>query len=277
MSANIAIQTRDLTCGYGSSVIIDDVNLDLPRGQVTCILGKSGCGKSTLMRQMLLLDPPLSGAVRFDGEDVTTLSKAALREWRGRIGMLFQGAALFGDLSLIENAAFPLLQRSWPSRARVMEIARRNLDLVGLAPWADHHPDAVSGGMRKRAGIARALALDPPFVFLDEPGAGLDPVTAADLDALIVRIRDTLGTTLVVVTHELLSIERIADHLVMLGDGGVLATGPAAEVRAGGHPAVEAFFGARELTAEKEDGSRETTATNGLLARLQRDGGGSTA
>ena len=242
MTAKAAITTHDLACGYGRRPIIEGVNVSLPHGRISCVLGKSGCGKSTLLRTLLLLESPLAGDVRFDGASIFGLSGRELDELRQRTGVLFQGAALFNSMTLLENAAFPLVERSGLPPDLAAELALLKLDLVGLAPFAHYLPSAVSGGMRKRCGIARALALDPPYLLLDEPSAGLDPVTSAEIDALILEIRDTLATTVVVVTHEIRSIERIADHVVMLADGRVVAEGNLSDVRSSGVDAVEDFF-----------------------------------
>jgi len=236
------IVTEGLACGYRGRAVVQDVNLHLPAGRVSCILGKSGCGKSTLLRTLLLLEPAIAGTVRFGGTDLRGLDRKGLDDLRARIGVLFQGAALFNSMTLLDNAAFPLIEKMALPRELAQDLALVKLDLVGLAPFAHYLPAAVSGGMRKRCGIARALALDPPFLFLDEPSAGLDPVTSAEIDALVMGIRDTLGTTVVVVTHELRSIESIGDHLVLLASGGVAAQGAAEDVRRSSHTDVRDFF-----------------------------------
>jgi len=242
MTGKAGIITRGLACGYERQPVVSDVDIALPDGRISCILGKSGCGKSTLLRTLLLLEPPHAGDIWFDGRSVLQMAPQDLDELRRETGVLFQGAALFNSMTLLENAAFPLIERTGLPRPLAMELALLKLDLVGLARYAHYLPSAISGGMRKRCGIARALALDPPYLFLDEPSAGLDPLTSAEIDALVIEIRDTLSTTVVVVTHELRSIERIADHVVMLADGGVAATGTLEQVRATRSPAVTAFF-----------------------------------
>lgn len=236
------ITTVGLACGYGATPILSDINVEFPRGKVSCILGRSGCGKSTLLRTLLLLEPPLAGDIRFGELSVRRLTNAQLDLLRQHTGVLFQGSALFNSMTLLENAAFPLVERSGLTRNVASELALLKLDLVGLSRYAHYLPSAVSGGMRKRCGIARALALDPPYLFLDEPSAGLDPLTSAEIDDLVLQICDALSTTVVVVTHELRSIERIADYLVMLEEGGVAAAGPSQEVRSSQVPAVNAFF-----------------------------------
>lgn len=241
-TANTGITTHGLACGYDGRAVLRDVNVSLPRGGVSCILGRSGCGKSTLLRTLLLLEKPLAGDVRFDGASILGRGAAEMEDLRRRIGVLFQGSALFNSMTLLENTAFPIVERTGTPRELADELALLKLDLVGLARHAHYLPSAVSGGMRKRCGIARALALDPEWLFLDEPGAGLDPVTAAELDALILGIRDVLGTTVVVVTHELGSIRAIADHVVMIDRGAVVAEGPLSEVETSPVESVRAFF-----------------------------------
>ncbi|MAB77796.1 MAG: polyamine ABC transporter ATP-binding protein [Planctomycetes bacterium] len=236
------IKTVGLTCGYRNMPIVSDLDIVLPHGKVSCILGKSGCGKSTLLRTLLLLERPLAGDIRFGNLSLNKLTAEQLKQLRRQTGVLFQGSALFNSMTLLENAAFPLIERAGLPRGLASELALLKLDVVGLSRYAHYLPSAVSGGMRKRCGIARALALDPPYLFLDEPSAGLDPLTSAEIDDLVLEICDALATTVVVVTHELRSIERIADHLVMLADGGVAAAGPPDQVRRSDIPAVNAFF-----------------------------------
>ena len=237
-----AILVEDLTCAYGSKVVLDVARVAFGRGRITCVLGPSGCGKSTLLRNILLLERPTRGRVLIDGEDVVSAPKDRVAAFRRRSGVLFQSAALFQSLTLAQNAAFPLLERGGVSEELADDLARRTLATVGLAHAADVLPAHVSGGMKKRAGIARALASDPEFLFLDEPSAGLDPVTAAGIDRLILDVRDRTGATVVVVTHELASLHTVADDLVMLHGGRCIAAGPRAVVEADPHPAVRAFF-----------------------------------
>lgn len=237
-----AILTAGLDCGYGTHVILRDVNVTIPRGRITCVLGGSGCGKSTLLRTMLGLERPLAGSIQFGELDLARASEAEILTLRRRVGVLFQGAALFNSLTLLDNVAFPLLELTQVEEEVARETARIKLALVGLAAFTEHLPSEVSGGMRKRCGIARALVRDPEVLFLDEPGAGLDPVTSAALDHMILEIKERLGTTVVVVTHELLSIRALADHAIMLGNGGVLAEGPLAAVESSGAAGVRDFF-----------------------------------
>ncbi len=241
-TSTAAILTVGLDCGYGKSVVLRDVNVTIPRGRITCVLGGSGCGKSTLLRTLLGLERPLAGSIQFGELDLARAREEEVLTLRRRVGVLFQGAALFNSLTLLENVAFPLLELTSTDEEVARETARIKLALVGLASFTEHLPAEVSGGMRKRCGIARALVRDPEVLFLDEPGAGLDPITSAALDHMILDIKDRLGTTVVVVTHELLSIRALADHAIMLGGGGVLAEGALAAVESSGAAGVRDFF-----------------------------------
>jgi phospholipid/cholesterol/gamma-HCH transport system ATP-binding protein len=236
-----AIRATDLGQRYGEHTIYQHVSFTVTQGEVFVVLGGSGSGKSTLLRQMIGLLPPQQGKVEILGRDVY----ADAAEVLARIGVMFQSGALFGSMTLLENVMLPLeMHTALPPRARA-EVARVKLGLVGLSDAADLLPAEISGGMVKRAAIARALALDPPLLFLDEPSAGLDPATSAGLDRLILDLRQDLGATFVVVTHELASILAIADRCIML-DGaakGVIAEGDPRQLRdASDNPTVRRFF-----------------------------------
>ena len=221
-----ALCGRGLAQSFGGRLLYRDVNFDVAHGEVFVILGGSGCGKSTLLRQCIGLLPPSAGSVELLGCDITAAAPDALAEVLRRIGVMFQSGALFGSMTLLENVMLPLeMHTDLPLAAR-RRIARLKLGLVGLADSVSLLPAEVSGGMAKRAAIARALALDPPLLFLDEPSAGLDPVTSAGLDALILELRRDLGLTFVVVTHELASILAIADRCLMLDHGAQGVTRP---------------------------------------------------
>ena len=244
-----AVVVRGLVAGYGDRTILDGVDMTVARGEVHVILGGSGCGKSTLLKASLGLLPPAAGEVRLLGEDLTSLSEAGQVRLRTRIGMLFQYGALLGSLTIGENAALPLQEHADLPPAAITELVRRNLALVDLSHAEHLLPSELSGGMRKRAALARAIALDPEVLFCDEPSAGLDPLTSAEVDELLLRLRDRFGMAVVVVTHELMSIERIADRCTMLAAGKVLAAGSLAEVKATPDPEVHAFF-ARQPAGE---------------------------
>ena len=244
-----AVEVFGLVARDGERTVLEGVDMTVARGEVHVILGGSGCGKSTLLKHALGLLPPAGGEVRLLGEDLTRLSEAGQVRLRTRIGMLFQYGALLGSLTVGENAALPLTEHTDLPPAAITELVRRNLALVDLSHAEHLLPSELSGGMRKRAALARAIALDPEVLFCDEPSAGLDPLTSAEVDELLLRLRDRFGMAVVVVTHELMSIERIADRVTMLSGGRVLADGTLDEVRATPDPEVQAFF-ARQPAGE---------------------------
>ncbi|MBN8897360.1 MAG: ATP-binding cassette domain-containing protein [Rhodospirillales bacterium] len=245
-----AIRVHGATQRFGARTIFRDVDFEVATGEVFVILGGSGCGKSTLMRQLIGLLPPSAGDIEVLGVRITGPGRdGALEGLRRRIGVMFQSGALLGSMTLLENVMLPLeMFTPLPPEAREA-VARVKLGLVGLGDAAELMPAEISGGMAKRAGIARALALDPPLLFLDEPSAGLDPITSAGLDRLILSLREDLGATFVVVTHELASILAIADRCIMLDRGafpdagGLIATGVPQRLREEStDPRVRAFF-----------------------------------
>ncbi len=231
-TASPAIEVAGLQCGYDDTIVLQDVSFTVARGEVFFIIGGSGCGKSTLLRHLVGLHTPRAGHVRFLGEPFTAADPAARRALLKSFGMLFQGGALWTSLTLRENVALPLEEYTALTRAEILEVATLKLAQVGLGGFEDYYPAEISGGMKKRAGLARALALDPAIVFFDEPSAGLDPVTSRKLDELVLQIRDTFGTTIVVVSHELASIYGIADRVIMLDRAakGIIAEGKPREL-----------------------------------------------
>jgi phospholipid/cholesterol/gamma-HCH transport system ATP-binding protein len=244
------IAAEAVTQRFGARTIFRDVGFTVARGEVFVILGGSGCGKSTLMKQLIGLLPPTGGRIEVDGQVITGKGADTARQaMRRGIGVMFQSGALFGSMTLLENVMLPLeVYTDLPADGRE-EVARVKLGLVGLSESAGLMPAEISGGMAKRAGIARAMALDPPLLFLDEPSAGLDPITSAGLDRLILDLRDDLGATFVVVTHELASILAIADRCIMLDRGaypdagGLIAEGDPRRLRDESTlPIVRAFF-----------------------------------
>jgi phospholipid/cholesterol/gamma-HCH transport system ATP-binding protein len=248
------IQVEAAAQRFGSRTIFRDVSFGVNAGEVFVILGGSGCGKSTLMKQLIGLLTPTAGQIEIFGHDITGPAReTALHEVQRRIGVMFQSGALFGSMTLLENVMLPLeMFTDLPPEGREA-VARVKLGLVGLGDAAALMPAEISGGMARRAGIARAMSLDPPLLFLDEPSAGLDPITSAGLDKLILDLRHDLGATFVVVTHELASILAIADRCIMLDRnaypdaGGMIAEGDPRVLRdTSTHPTVRAFF-RREL------------------------------
>lgn len=239
------IRAEHLTAAFGPRVLFRDVSFEVRRGEVFVILGGSGCGKSTLLKLMIGLVPPAAGRVSILGTDVWSAEGADQLALLRRIGVMWQQGALFGSQTLLENVEMPLAEHTRLSPAARAEVARAKLGLVGLSEAAGRLPSEVSGGMLKRAGIARALALDPPILLLDEPSAGLDPITSAGLDALIQDLARSLGTTFVVVTHELASILAIGDRCIMLDRDaqGMIAEGDPRRLRdESTHPTVRGFF-----------------------------------
>ncbi len=239
------IEVRNLKAGYDDNVVLEDLNFDVERGEVFVILGGSGCGKSTVLKHMIGLNPPLGGAVHIDGDDIVAAEGDARNAILRKIGVSYQSGALFGSMTLSQNVRLPLEEYTTLSDEAMDLIAWMKLKLVGLEKFTHFLPNAISGGMQKRAAIARAMALDPIVVFLDEPSAGLDPITSAELDALILRLKETMGMTFVMVTHELPSIYAVADRVIMLDkeSKGIIATGPPAELRDHSDvPFVRKFF-----------------------------------
>ena len=221
------IGLHDLAIGYSlDKPVLSNLNATLPAGKITMILGESGCGKSTLLRHLLGLMRPLAGAVTMGGRDIFQLKPKEFRRLRRRMGALFQDGALLGAFTLFENVALPLREHTRLSPATIADIVNHKLDLVGLADAGERYPNQLSGGMRKRAGLARALVMNPPILLCDEPTSGLDPINAAQMDKLLLDTAGYFqGMTTVVVSHDLSSIERIADYMILLHSGGIAFSG----------------------------------------------------
>ena len=240
-----AIDVRNLSVGYGQKVLLQNLNFSVNEGEIFVILGGSGCGKSSLLKNLFGLYEPLAGTVFIEGQDITDAYGADRQKIMTRFGVMYQQGALFGSMNLLENVTLFMEEYTSLEREQMNLLARCKLDLVGLLPYESYMPSEISGGMQKRAAIARAMALDPKILFLDEPSAGLDPITSADLDRTILDLSQNLGITFVIVSHELASIYSIASRVVMLDKTakGIIAEGDPKLLRdQSNDPRVHQFF-----------------------------------
>jgi phospholipid/cholesterol/gamma-HCH transport system ATP-binding protein len=237
-----AISIRNLHVSYGEREILHGITFDVPAGQTVVILGGSGSGKSTLLRTLVGLEPPTSGEVIVRGKNLARLSQQEWRELRQHIGISFQSGALFGSMTVGENVALPLHEHTRLDPATIEIMVRLKLEEVGLSGYENYMPAQLSGGMKKRAAVARATAMDPEILFFDEPSAGLDPIIAAGIDQLLLKLKEAFGITIIVVTHELASAFLIADRMVLLDKGNIVANGTPAELQASTHPRVRQFL-----------------------------------
>lgn len=249
-----AIEVVGLSAGYDGVVLLKDVSFSVAPGEIFFVIGGSGCGKTTLLRNMIGLRTPLAGEVRFNGRAFSRADRVERRKVLRTFGMLFQSGALWSSLTLRQNVSLPLEEYTDLTKREIFQLATFKLSQVGLTGYEDYFPSEISGGMKKRAGLARALALDPAIVFFDEPSAGLDPISSRKLDDLIKQVRETFGTTIVVVSHELASIMGIADRVIML-DGaakGIIAEGdPRVLLETATDPRVREFLSRGEPPAEE--------------------------
>jgi phospholipid/cholesterol/gamma-HCH transport system ATP-binding protein len=236
------IQVENLFRKFGDRTVLDDISFNVHRGDTLVIMGGSGCGKSTLLRHMIGSMRPTSGSVKLFGEDITNMNERELERVRLRFGMLFQSGALLASQTVGENVALPLLQHTEKSIDEIEEIVKQKLQMVGLTGFEDLRPDEISGGMKKRVGLARALALDPELLFSDEPTSGLDPIMTAVVDELTLKLTHGSHMTAVVVSHDMTSAFRIATRMIMLGHGGIVAQGTPDEIRNSPNPEVQQFI-----------------------------------
>lgn len=244
-SSEKIIVVENLTARFGDNTVLENISFEVYRGDIFIIIGGSGCGKSTLLKHMIGLYELASGRVIINGIDITNADDEQIGRLRQGMGMLFQSSALFGSMTLYENIALPLMEFTDLPSSMIDSIVKTKLGMVGLSGYENHLPSELSGGMKKRAGIARAMALDPEVLFFDEPSAGLDPVTSAELDILIKNLNKGIGTTMVIVSHELESIFNIAHRIIMLDKGkkGIIAEGDPHELKKSSNdPRVINFF-----------------------------------
>lgn len=239
---DVMISIRDLHVSYGTREILHGISFDVKHGETVVILGGSGSGKSTLLRTLIGLERPSSGEIWIKGRDIASIPPAELDEIRKKLGMSFQGGALFGSMTVGENVALPLKEHTKLEDSTIEIMLRLKLDQVGLAGFEDYMPSQLSGGMKKRAAVARALAMDPEILFFDEPSAGLDPIIAAGIDELILQLKKAFRMTIIVVTHELASAFLIADRMVVVDKGHLVAMGTTEEMRSSQHPRVRQFL-----------------------------------
>lgn len=245
-----AIEVRDLVTHYGKTRILHGVNMTVHENEIMIIMGGSGSGKSTLLRYLLGLGKPTSGSIHLLGKDITKLTFMEMHELRQNMGVAFQGGALLSSMTVGENVQLPLVEHTKLDSKTMQIMARMKLEVVNLGGFEDLMPAQLSGGMIKRAAVARAIVMDPKLMFFDEPSAGLDPVVSAELDELILRLRDAMQMTIVVVTHELESAFKIADRITVLDKGNILMTGTVAEVKAADNERIQSLLNRRPSNQE---------------------------
>jgi phospholipid/cholesterol/gamma-HCH transport system ATP-binding protein len=242
LDSDVMLSLRDVRVSYGEVEILHGISFDVKRGETLVILGGSGSGKSTLLRTLVGLEKASSGEIWIKGKNIAAISDSEMDEIRKKIGMSFQGGALFGSMNVGENVALPLREHTKLEDSTIEIMLRLKLEQVGLAGFEYYMPSQLSGGMKKRAAVARALAMDPEILFFDEPSAGLDPIIAAGIDQLILELKQAFRMTIIVVTHELASAYLIADRMVLIDKGHVVAIGTTAEMRASTQPRLRQFL-----------------------------------
>jgi len=259
-----AIVVEDLRVKYGEREVLHGLTFEVRRGQTTVVIGGSGSGKSTLLRTLVGLERPASGHVRINGVDIAAASAREMDTIRKRIGLAFQGGALIGSMTVHENIALPLLEHTALDPMTIDVMVRIKLEQVGLSGFEAYKPAQLSGGMKKRAAFARAIAMDPDILFFDEPSAGLDPITAAGIDELILNLKKAYTMSMVVVTHELASAFLIADRIIVVDRGEIVAMGPAEEVRNSQHPRVRQFLDRTADDTQDDDIDHLRMFTDGI-------------
>jgi phospholipid/cholesterol/gamma-HCH transport system ATP-binding protein len=259
----IAISVRNLRVNYGENEVLHNIGFDVRAGETLAILGGSGSGKTTLLRSLVGLEKPVGGAIWIRGQDMCCVSPSEMAELRKKFGVSFQGGALFGSMTVGENVALPLREHTRLDGSTIEILVRLKLEEVGLSGYEDYYPAQLSGGMKKRAAVARALTLDPEILFFDEPSAGLDPIIAAGIDDLILKLKDAFAMTIVVVTHELASAFLIADRMVLIDKGAIIAIGTPEEMKANQNARVRQFL--------DRVPDPEASADEGFLDRLTQN------
>ena len=260
------IKMRNVSTSFGEHVVHNDINLAIQRAEIFAIIGGSGSGKSTLLREMILLQRPNAGSISILGVDLETINEDDALALRKRWGVMFQHGGLFGALTVKENVGLPLREHTTLSDTQIDEIADKKLVMTGLKPEvSQQYPSELSGGMMKRASLARALALEPELLFLDEPTAGLDPMSAAGVDELVIQLRDQFGLTIVMITHDLDLLWQVADHVAVLADGKVQAIGSMLALSNSDNPAVKPFFDGPRGRSAYEQSTLQNIKSNEYL------------
>jgi len=264
------VSAEHLVAYWGDQISLKDISLDAYSGEILVIMGPSGCGKSTLLRHLLGLQKPASGTIRLFGKDIHRLNNRQQHQLREHIGMSFQGGAIFNSMTVSENIALPLREHTKLDEDTIQIMVRMKLELVNLAGFEELMPSQLSGGMLKRAALARAIVLDPPLLFFDEPSSGLDPVIASEMDDLILNLRDTLGTTIVVVSHRLDSTFKIADRVMVLDQGACIFCGSIPELKNSDNPRVQDLLHQRSSVEETNPEVYLERLTSTLKAKARK-------